>query len=136
MKHQEPLEDWEKALHQELLDLPELEAPATLIPGVLRRINTSAQRPWYRTPWWQWSPAMRTAALAIMFFGVGTLLFVIPHAWTTRIIPALTAGWAEVAALREPLGSALSSMLGAGTTFWQDHLHQILFCVALLMVAI
>ena len=46
--------DLEKLIHQELQKLPELTAPATLIPGVLAAIQQRAAAPWWRQAWWDW----------------------------------------------------------------------------------
>ena len=65
MRHQEPLDDWEKALHRELDALPELDAPSSLIAGVMKQINTPATPAWYHTSWWQWPLAMRTTSVSV-----------------------------------------------------------------------
>ena len=135
-KHREPLSDWEKSLHRELDELPELKAPPSLIPKVMERLRREVAVPWYQRSLWQWPRALRAAALGLMIATVVTLACAIPFAWHWLIAPALTTCQAEVAEWWEPLGRSLSTLLGVGATFWQEHLQDLLLGVALLMAAI
>lgn len=135
-KHQEPLNDWEQVLHRELNELPDLQAPSSLIPKVMEKLQREAVLPWYRQSLWQWPSALRAAALILMIAIVGTLVGAIPITWHWVIAPALANVQASVAEWWEPFGSSLSVLFGVGATFWQEHLQQLLLGVALLFVAI
>jgi hypothetical protein len=65
----------DRRLHAALRNLPELEAPPSLVPGVLaairaRELATNANVAWYRRPATTWSPVARialgVAALALL----------------------------------------------------------------------
>ena len=62
--------EYEKGLaaeiDQELKNLPELQAPSTLIPRVSADIAQRRSVPWYRQPWPAWPVPMRAAALVIL----------------------------------------------------------------------
>lgn len=68
--------DWEKKLHQQLRNLPDMEAPASLIPNVMAAIRKreAAVRAWYRRPATTWPPALQialgVAALLVFLLGV------------------------------------------------------------------
>ena len=73
MKHHEPMEDWEAQLHRDLTQLPELNAPATLIPGVLSRLSAAAPAAWYQRAWWQWPIGLRIASGVCVIALLGAL---------------------------------------------------------------
>jgi hypothetical protein len=51
---------------QELARLPDVSAPATLIPRVMAAIAARAAAPWYRQPWQAWPLPGRLAFLAFL----------------------------------------------------------------------
>jgi hypothetical protein len=67
---------WERRLHEELHKLPEMEAPASLVPGVMAAIRArqaaAAAPAWYRRPATTWPPALRIALAvsALALFGL------------------------------------------------------------------
>jgi hypothetical protein len=63
---------WEKRLHDELRKLPELEAPASLIPSVMAMISKQPSLAWYRRPATTWPPALRIALVvsSVCLFGL------------------------------------------------------------------
>ena len=128
--------NWEQQLHRELEDLPELQAPSTLIPRVMAHIRSETDVPLYQRSLWQWPAALRVAAMAAMVAVVAALACGIPMAWEWVVVPALAECKAAVVAWWQPLGHAASSLFGAGATFWEAHLENILLGLALLMAAI
>lgn len=44
----------EAKVNRELLQLPHLKAPATLLPQVMAAIQARQAQPWYRRPWQAW----------------------------------------------------------------------------------
>lgn len=88
----------ETVIHRRLRDLPEVPAPATLVPRVLYQIQLRAERRWWRRPWAYWPLRARwlvTFAVALMVgvFGWGEWL------WQTDLrteLWRLTLGWANV----------------------------------------
>ena len=53
----------EAEIARELRGLPDLKAPESLIPRVLRAIEQSAVLPWYRQAWPMWPTGWRVASL-------------------------------------------------------------------------
>jgi len=69
-------------IQRELTGLPELRAPATLVPRVLSAIMRRAQVPWYRQQWQSWPLALRVASLGLSLTVVAAFsygLWVLPH---------------------------------------------------------
>jgi hypothetical protein len=59
-------EELELEIGRELERLPDLPAPATLIPRVMAAIAARAAVPWYRQPWQAWPGPGRLAFLALL----------------------------------------------------------------------
>lgn len=62
-------------IDRELKQLPEQEAPATLVPRVLAALRQRAALPWYRTAWQTWPYALQVASLAVLGAMFGGLCF-------------------------------------------------------------
>lgn len=135
MKHPEPLEDWERELHRQLMALPELDAPSTLIPGVLNRIKAPARLVWYRSSWWHWPIALRTASVVLTLGLLGAL------GWFSGSVGELGLGQRlaqTYAGLESALGSvwdASTTLLGSSAVFWNDYGQMILIAAAALLLA-
>ena len=63
----------EAAVQRELESLPELVAPPSLTPRVLRVIEQRAQRPWYRRSWQSWPFVWQAASFAVLLALFGGL---------------------------------------------------------------
>jgi len=136
MKHpREPLEHWEQSLHQELMELPELEAPPTLIPTVLHRIEASARLAGSHSSWWHWPVALRTVSVVLALAVVGLLGGL--SGWLGELglgHRLLQTG----AGLQNALSSAWHTgglELGPGAGFWNEHFQTILIAAAGLILA-
>ena len=118
MNHQEPDKQLEELIHQQLRALPELRAPADLIPNTLRRIAAQQARVWWRSPWLEWPRGMRLlslAALAALLAAAGwfgrdlTLPAAQVPAWITSLFqmfkPVLTVTGALASSVRVVAGS-------------------------------
>lgn len=131
----EPLEHWEEKLHQELMGLPELEAPPTLIPTVLHRMEASARLGGSQFSWWQWPVALRTVSVVLAVVVVGLLGGL--SGWLGELglgQRLLQTG----AGLQNALNSAWHTgalEMGSGTGFWNEHLQTILIAAAGLILA-
>src|SRR5438034_5208756 len=72
----EPDKHLERLIQEELAKLPELRAPATLIPRLNSRIraHAHAQVAWGRTPWLDWPLRMKLISFLLFaaLLGVGT----------------------------------------------------------------
>jgi hypothetical protein len=122
-------------LHRELEGLPELEAPSTLIPGVLARIKKPAIAPWYHSSWWQWPLALRGASMVVAFAVLGAL------GWLSGTFGELGLGQQLLHALVEfkavmtlTLHTA-ETALGSSAVFWREHGRIILIAAASLLLA-
>jgi hypothetical protein len=129
------LEDWEKALHRELEALPELEAPSTLIPGVLARLEEPATTAWYRESWWQWPLAVRAASIVAVLALLGVL------GWLSGVFGGWGLGqqvFQAYAGLKEVLTVAVETsetVLGSGAVFWRKYGQIMLGTAAFLMLS-
>jgi hypothetical protein len=63
----------EAEIELELQGLPELAAPATLVPRVMAALACAAAVRWYRRPWENWPLAARAAAFALLLAVFGGL---------------------------------------------------------------
>jgi hypothetical protein len=135
MKPHDELEEWEQKLHRELDTLPELDAPATLIPGVLDRIRATEALPWYRAAWWQWPAAVRAASVGLAVLVLAGL------GWLSGTFGGFDLGsqflqaWGE---FREAVAAAVDAggrVLGSFAYFWQEHGQMLLLAVAAFLAA-
>lgn len=65
----------EAAIDCRLKALPELRAPATLLPRVLAVIERRAVPAWYCRSWQMWPAALRAVSLAVLLAAFGGLCF-------------------------------------------------------------
>jgi hypothetical protein len=117
------------------MQLPDLKAPDTLIPGVLDRIAEPAPSVWYQRAWWQWPLGLRIASALSVIGMLWTL------AWlggsvgglglASSLRDFLTATWASVAATLDQLGV----LFGSSNGFWSERGQLILICTATLLLA-
>jgi hypothetical protein len=70
----------EARIQREFDNLPEIPAPPTLAPRVLRAIQAQRTRPWWQQSWSAWPPQIQTAALALLI--------------TLAMALSLAGGWA------------------------------------------
>lgn len=71
----DPKKDW---LEQELENHPDLEAPRTLLPNVMKRIRQRARKPWWTRQAESRSDLWHSLVLAISLLMMGLLLVVNP----------------------------------------------------------
>ena len=134
MRSQEPLESWERELDRELSALPDLEAPTTLMPGVMARLQAPVKVAWYHSAWWQWPATLRTASLG------GALALLAVLGWLSVGIGDLGL-WRQLTVLalevKETVDFTLTTLettLGAGAVFWSRYGQPILIAVAALLI--
>jgi len=135
MRHQEPLEDWEKALHRELDALPELDAPSSLIAGVMKQINTPATPAWYHTSWWQWPLAMRTTSILLVLAVLGALAWLSGSFGELGLTRQLVQSVGEVQRVFGYVLETGETFLGSGAVFWREHGQLILLAAASMLLA-
>lgn len=106
---------WERRLHEELRKLPELEAPASLVPGVmaaLRARQAAAAAPvWYRRPATSWPPAWRIALAVSALTVFGLLVFGAHLLW-----PVLVASTQDQAGTLAVAGRKLTTAWSIAST--------------------
>ncbi|MFA6318657.1 MAG: hypothetical protein WC943_14715 [Elusimicrobiota bacterium] len=61
-----PSQGSEDGFSRRLKALPDLTAPATLLPRVLAAAAAQQSRPWWRKAWWTWPLGMRLAYAGLM----------------------------------------------------------------------
>lgn len=123
---------WEKRLHEELRQLPELTAPATLLPNVMAAIRARESRvlAWYRRPATTWPPAWRIA------LGVAALgLFALLVAGVQLLWPGLPA-WIDspllsrIANTVSLVWSTTATLVDAFSLVVRDSLSPVLLAIA------
>jgi len=109
----EQLQDWEDALDKELRQLPDAQAPDTLIPRVMAIVRAKAKLPWWRQTWWHWPPAAQVLVLLSFLGLVIGLSYYGPQAWEALAASSLghtVAGWLQVFT---PLVDGLTALVNA-----------------------
>ncbi len=129
------MDDWEEQLHRDLMELPDLDAPPTLIPGVLSRLTASEPAAWYQRAWWQWPIGLRIASAAFVIAVLGTLGWVAGSVGGLglglRLVDLVTASMAAGSAALDQI----ATLLGSGGAFWMEHGQMILLGAATLLLA-
>jgi len=67
----------ELEIDRQLKALPELQAPASLLPRVMANIASRPALPWYRQSWSQWPMSMRRGSLAALLSTFGALCYAV-----------------------------------------------------------
>lgn len=104
--------DLEALIDRELRKLPELQAPASLVPRVMSVLERQARRPWWQRAWWEWPGLARWAAsavaLAVLLIccGLPVLIGLMPGAGFGQASAWLHPGW-QVWDHYQPLGKAM-----------------------------
>jgi hypothetical protein len=104
----------ESEIDRELKRLPDLSAPATLIPRVMAALAARAEVRWYRRPWQNWPMAWRLASFAVLMALLGGICF---GNWHAVQLASQAPGLQQVGVLTSSLStahSALSAVAAAG----------------------
>jgi hypothetical protein len=64
----------EQLIQRELSKLPERQAPDTLIPRVLARIEARARRHWWQRPWTQWPIGLQVVSVPLLLASAAALV--------------------------------------------------------------
>jgi hypothetical protein len=129
----EPNNKLETVIQQELRRLPELSAPATLIPRVMSAIHARVALPWWRRSWWEWPMPARSAFASLAVISAALLVvFVLPllTGWTTSTSASLASPWLNGAA---DYLKGLESLANAGAVVWRAAAQPVI--LGLLMVS-
>jgi hypothetical protein len=129
------MEAWEKELARELEELPDLEAPTTLIPNVMGRLTEEPRAAWYEKSWWQWPRAARAASAlaALLFLGaLGWLSGTFGH---LDLWGELSVAWTEFQSALTLALNTLETVLGGAARFWREHGQLILLGSASILLA-
>lgn len=117
MKDETYQQKLEKLIHRELEKLPDQEAPASLVPGVMAALESAARKPWWHRPWSAWPPRMQNAFLTFLALYTGGITWEAAAAWSRLPEPG-AASWINVGPLVaiwegcSVLGSAVLLVLG------------------------
>src|SRR5437762_12500444 len=89
-------------IHRELMKLPELHAPESLIANVLARLE-ERRRSWWQHPWGAWPMVARIISVPVIILCIGSLVFGVSRALKAHALAWVTG---KVADLLEPLAPA------------------------------
>lgn len=117
---------WEKRLHDELRKLPELEAPAGLIPSVMAAISKQASLAWYRRPATTWPPALLIALVVSSVCLIGLLVL----ATQDLLVGSPETSFFEVLLAKgETIFRTVETLLGASVTVMRQYAGPVMFGV-------
>lgn len=115
----------EDVIHRELSKLPEQQAPSTLVPRVLARIQAREQRRWWMRPWTQWPPVLQVALFPMLIGGVAGAVYCLWQGWQALIgaieldaLPEAFGNLSMVWDIVTTLGNALLLLARAAGTEW------------------
>jgi len=131
-------QDLEHAFTVALRDLPEPEAPTTLLPRVMAAVHARQQRPWSARPWSTWSPLRQvTVVTACLLVLVGTISLATPAllaaASTTRA-HAMLGPLLDFARDVHRVFSVVTTLVATAGTLWQRLCGPLVVYAALLVV--
>ena len=105
----------ERQMSRMLKRLPDLEAPATLMPRVLQAIAQRRLVPWYRTPWQNWPTPLRLCCLLVLISAFGGLCLaswqLTRAAGTAEVMRELGHTFAGVTVVYNVLNALLGAMV-------------------------
>jgi hypothetical protein len=115
----------EELIHRELAKLTDHQAPASLVPHVLARIQTQAHRHWWQRPWNQWPFALQAISMPVLLLSAVFLMSALDMLWTllpsglgtiplSEHLISLAMVWEVVATL----GNALLILIQSTGTLW------------------
>lgn len=115
----EPKDTLETAMHEKLRRLPELSAPATLLPRVMAAVRARAALPWWRRSWWEWPIAARTVFTGLVTASVALLIYFgspLLTGLTTTASASVPSHW--LATITDFV-KGLESVANAGAVVWR-----------------
>jgi hypothetical protein len=128
------MEEWEKELARELEGLPELEAPATLIPRVMTRLHDPAPAVWAKSPWWQWPLAARLASILAVSAVLVALAWLSESFGPLHLWHQITLAWTGMQETFSVVFDAVATAMGAGSIWWGNYGQTVLLGVAALLL--
>ena len=133
MEH-ETDKQWEELLDRKLRDLPEREAPATLIPRVLAAIEARARLPWWRRSWWHWPPLARILALVLLGVVVGGMAYLLAGVEHSLVVAAVEQQAVDWLARLTPFWNACVTLGNAAALVLRQCGNLLLFGAVFLCV--
>jgi hypothetical protein len=76
----------EELIQRELSKLPERQAPATLVSGVLARIQAREQRSWWQRPWSYWPSPLKAMSLPFLVATAIGVVFALSLLWKVALV--------------------------------------------------
>jgi hypothetical protein len=130
--------DLEHAVTAALRDLPEPEAPATLLPRVMAAVHAREQRPWYAQPWPRWSPLHQvTVVTACLLILVAAITFAAPalsSAANATGAQTMLGPLIDFVRSAQNLLSVVTTIAATAGTLWQRLCGPLVIYAALLVV--
>jgi hypothetical protein len=127
-------EQWETALDRALKKLPECQAPAALMPAVMKQIRARAVEPQSQRSWWQWPLALRIASgVALTVLLAGLVLFG-GHFWETSASPLLNRSIEVAQTITGSLAGGMAAVFRVQPDFGTGTLRLAFVAVGLLLL--
>lgn len=122
----------ERLAQAKLSQLPDLEAPPTLMPRVLAALEARAYLPWWRRAWLDWPHGYQVVSVVLMVFSAFALAWVLDS--MRGSLPALTFSiwlteqWAAIQAMASILMTLANSVILVGKSLLEQPIFWI--CLA------
>ena len=81
----------ETLVHRRLRQLPDPQAPQTLLPRVMAAVRAWSERPWYQRAWVSWPAALQAVSIAALAAVIGGGFLVVQ--WTERVAAPAIVLW-------------------------------------------
>jgi len=124
--------DLERLADRELRALPAPRAPQSLLPRVMRAVETLAARPWYSRPWISWPVGWQAASALALVAVVGSLAL-----WLPNVGAVLGTAAATLVAQDVPDTAQVTATTAGARIVWRTLLEPLLsyaFGIVALMV--
>jgi hypothetical protein len=102
-----------ESIDTQLKSLPDLQAPATLLPRVMGIIQAQASLPWHRRSWQTWPMPLQVVLVLGLTLGFAGLYLLVARIPQSSLVLRLTNEIQSGLALASVIWSALSAVAGA-----------------------
>jgi hypothetical protein len=128
-------EQWEAALDRALKKLPDRQAPAALMPAVMKQIRASAIEAQPPRSWWQWPLALRIASTAALITLLAGLVLFGGHFWENSASPLLNRSIEVGQTIMGSLANGMAAVFRVQPDFGTGTLRLAFVAVGLLLLA-
>lgn len=108
-------EQLEEMIQQEIRNLPEVQAPATLVHRVMLAVHKQAKQQWWKYAWVKWPLGMQVISLAVLLASAGLVSYFLGAAWDGVSVTSVSSKLVESFAWLKPIWEIVAAMIGVVT---------------------